>query len=131
MRTIEWYKTHREWMHQGRQYRLDTVQAETLAQQFVADDLSQFLLFSATLEVPVDETTAPIRLVGLDKDADYSIELMNRDSADPLATRIFEHPMMSGEPFVMSGAQLMQQGIVPPFPMPDTLWLFHGSRQNA
>jgi len=123
---IDLYKTHREWMHAGLQYRLDTVQPETLAQQFVAADQSQFLLFSATLDVPIDETTAPIRCQGLIADQDYRVTLVNQDDIDPLATRIFDSPFIQAEPAIMSGTQLMLQGIVPPFPMPDSMWLFYG-----
>jgi len=128
MRYISLYKEHRQWMHSGSQYRLDTPQTHTLAQQFVASNLSQFMLFSATLDVMVDETTAPLRLVGLDPQANYSIKLINKDDIDPLATRTFDHPLVNQDATRMSGVQLMQQGIVPPFPMPDSMWLFYGAK---
>ncbi len=128
MRYIALYKTHRNWMHQGRQYRLDSLEETALTQEFVAADQSQFLLFSANLDVPIDETTAPLRLVGLDKQADYSVCLVNKDDIDPLATRIFPHPLIENDSAVFSGEQLMHQGLVPPFLMPDSMWLFHGKR---
>ena len=128
MRYIELYKTHREWMHQGRQYRLDTQSQDHLVQQFVATNQQQFLLVSGCLEVPVEETTAPIRLVGLDPNADYEVSLINKDDIDPLATRMFSHPLLQQPSSLMSGAQLMQQGIMPPFPMPDSLWVFYGKQ---
>jgi len=130
-RYIDLYKTHRSWMHKGKQYRLDSVQPEFLSQLFVADDQSEFLLFSSALDVPLDETTAPIRLVGLSGDADYSVSLVNQDDIDPMATRIFNSPLLGAAPALMSGAQLMQQGIIAPFPMPDSMWLFHGTLKNA
>jgi len=128
MRYIQLYKEHRSWMHTGRQYRLDTVHNDNLAQQFVATDQKQFLVFSGHLDVPVDETLAPIRLVGLDPHADYHVSLMNKGDIDPLATRIFPHPLLEQASSLMSGAQLMRQGLMPPFPMPDTLWVFYGKQ---
>ncbi len=130
MRYIELYKTHRQWMHQGRQYRLDTVHKDNLTQQFVAPQKNQFLVFAGCIDIPVDETTAPLRLVGLDPDADYEVSLINKDDINPLATRIFPHPLIDKPFALMSGAQLMQQGIIPPFPMPDTLWVFYGTQRN-
>lgn len=127
MRYISLYKEHREWMHSGYQYRLDSPKAPILSQQFVADNRSRFLLFSATLDVMVDETTAPIRLVGLDPQASYEVSLVNKDDINPLATRQFDHPLVTQDTSQMSGAQLMHQGIVPPFSMPDTMWLFYGA----
>ena len=126
MRYIALYKQHRQWMHAGYLYRLDTSQKSTLAQAFVAERGEQFMLFSGTLDVLVDETTAPIRLVGLTPDTDYNVRLINKDDINPLATRHFDHPLMNQEMVRMSGAQLMHQGIVPPYPMPDSMWLFHG-----
>jgi len=111
-------------MHAGYLYRLDTSQKSTLAQAFVAERGEQFMLFSGTLDVLVDETTAPIRLVGLTPDTDYNVRLINKDDINPLATRHFDHPLMNQEMVRMSGAQLMHQGIVPPYPMPDSMWLF-------
>jgi len=129
MRYISLYKQNRQWMHAGLQYRLDTDQPATVAQQFVSPDQDRFLLFSATLDVLVDETTAPIRCQGLRSDEMYAVTLVNQDDIDASATRIFDHPLVQAEPALMSGAQLMQQGIVPPFPMPDTMWLFSGTLQ--
>lgn len=126
MRYIVLYKEHRQWMHSGSQYRLDAPQMHTLSQQFVASNLSQFMLFTATLDVMVDETTAPLRLVGLNPHVDYEVSLVNKDDIDPLATRTFDHPLVNQDTTRMSGAQLMQQGIVPPFSMPDSMWLFYG-----
>ena len=125
-RYIALYKTHRQWMHTGSQYRLDSSQPHTLTQVFVSSDLNNFLVFTATLDVVVDETTAPLRLVGLDFNADYKVELVNKDDLNPLATRVFNHPLLNHESVRMSGAQLMRQGIIPPFAMPDTMWLYHG-----
>lgn len=131
MRYIDLYKTHRQWMHEGRQFRLDTVHQDNLAQQFVAKNKNQFLVFSGYLDVLVDETTAPLRLMGLDPDADYKVCLVNKEDVDPLATRIFPHPLIDEASSRMSGSQLMQQGISPPFPMPDTLWVFYGKQYSS
>jgi len=125
---ITLYKQHRDWMHSGRQYRIDTVQADALAQLFVSAEQTQFLLFAATLDVPIEESTSPVRCLGLEAEKDYRVTLLNKNDIDPLATRIFEHPLVTDNSMVMSGAQLMQQGIVPPFPMPDSMWLFYGER---
>lgn len=126
MRYIKLYKQHRSWMHTGKHYRLDATQPENLSQLFVSEDQRQFLLFAGTLEVPLDETIAALPLVGLDTHADYNVTLVNKDDVSTMATREFLHPIMTQDSAVMSGAQLMLQGLVLPFPMPDSLWLVHG-----
>lgn len=128
---INLYKRHRDWMHTGRQYRLDTNNDDSLAQQFTSNDRNQFLLFTANLDVPVNETTAPVRLCGLDPHVDYEVSLINKDDIDPLATRLFDHPIVTQASYVMTGFQLMHQGIVAPFPMPDSMFLFHGTAVSA
>ncbi|MBX2837714.1 MAG: alpha-galactosidase [Gammaproteobacteria bacterium] len=122
------YKQHRQWMHRSKQYRLDTHGNEALSNVFVAEDQSQFLLYAGTLDVPNNETTAPIYLLGLEPQAHYRVQLVNPEDINPWATRIFDSPLFDKNGVTLSGASLMQVGLILPFAMPDSLFLVYGQR---
>ncbi|MEX3007171.1 alpha-galactosidase [Hoeflea sp. TYP-13] len=129
-RYTQLYKDNRDWMHKGAQLRLDCAAPESLAQMIVSDRRDRFFLFAGTLDVPRNETTAPVRLSGLDPHARYRVRLLNADEINRSATRRYENPLSGPDGIVLSGTALMQSGIVPPFPFPDTIWLFEGQAEE-
>jgi alpha-galactosidase len=125
-RWTAFYKTHRGLMHSGRQYRLETPTSETLAQMTVSNERTNFLLFSGSLESLRDETVQPLCLAGLDPSQRYRLKLLNADQLVDHATRHFPSPLLDGAGLVLSGAALMQAGIVLPFAFPQTMWVVEG-----
>jgi alpha-galactosidase len=124
------YRENRDWMHRGSQYRLQPSRPEILAQMFVSEAKDRFLAFSATMAVPQSETTGALRLAGLDGNAKYRLRLLNADDISRRATRWFDCPLVTTEGLALSGAALMQSGIVLPVAFPDTMWLVEGIRES-
>jgi alpha-galactosidase len=124
------YKENRAWMHRGRQHRLGPPRPEILAQAFVAEKRDRFLVFSATMAVPRSETTGPLRLAGLDPKARYRLSLLDPRGGSRRATRFFESPLAGPDGLLLSGAALMQSGIVLPLAFPDTMWVVEGKKEN-
>lgn len=124
------YKENRDWMHKGRQYRLDGTAPETLAQIIVSPEADRFFVFAGTLDVPGDETTAPLKLTGLRPEARYRVKLVNADEIHRSATRFYKNPLIEPGGLALSGAALMQAGLVTPFPFPDSMWLIEGRREE-
>lgn len=129
-RWTAFYKQHRNLMHSGRQYRLETPTVETLAQMTVSQDRSSFILFSGSLETLRDETVHPLRLSGLDTNKRYRLKLENTDQLKDRATRKFTSPLIGQEGLVLSGAALMQSGLVLPFCYPQTMWVVTATALN-
>ena len=125
------FKANREWMHQGLQYRLDHPSPDCIAQLHVSKGGERFMLFSGTLDVPTTETTPPLRLTGLDGDAHYRVKLLNTEDIEEMANRSFVSPFLEPDGLTLSGAALMHAGLVPPFPFPDSMWLFEGTRVSS
>ena len=125
------YKENRSWLHSGRQYRLESAGPESLSQMIVSKSQDRFFVFAGTIDVPGDETTAPLRLTGLEPDARYRVKLVNADEIESAATRFYNNPLAKPDGLVLSGSALMQSGLVPPFPFPDTIWLFEGTREDT
>ena len=120
------YKQERDFLHSGLQYRLDTSHSEIVAQMIVDSFKSRFLLFSATMAVSRNETTAPLRLAGLATTKTYRLRLLNPQDIAKSATRKFASPLLTAEGLSLSGAALMQSGVVLPQAHPDTMWIVEG-----
>ena len=125
------YKDNRAFLHAARQVRLDPSSAETTARMSVDDEGTRFLLFAATLAVPRAETTAPLRLAGLDPRRSYTVRLFNPDCMERTATRHFPSPLLEDAGLTLSGAALMQSGLVLPLALPHTLWIVEGRATSA
>lgn len=125
-RATAFYKENRAFLHSALFYRLDAADADTLAQMSVDPAGDRFLLFAANLEVPARETSAPLRLAGLDPKRRYRLRLCNPEVMAPKATKHFPSPLLEPEGLALSGAALMDSGILLPFAFPDTLWIVEG-----
>ncbi|MDJ0946558.1 MAG: alpha-galactosidase [Kiloniellales bacterium] len=125
-RAIDFYKDNRAFLHAAREYRLEPVGEETSARMSVDDAGDCFLLFAATLAVPRAEASVPLRLAGLDPARRYRVRLCNPEVLQSAATRHFPSPLLTGSGLSLSGAALMQSGLVLPLAFPDTLWILEG-----
>jgi alpha-galactosidase len=124
------YQENRDWMQRGSQHRLQPPRPEILAQVFVSEAKDRLLVFSATMAVPQSETTGPLRLSGLDREAEYRLRLLNTDEISRRATRWFGSPLATEQGLKLAGSTLMQSGIVLPVAFPDTMWLVEGIRES-
>jgi alpha-galactosidase len=129
-RYTQLYKENRDWMHRGSQHRLQPPRPEIMAQMFVSEAKDRFMVFSATMAVPQSETTGPLRLSGLDREAEYRLRLLNAKDISRRATRWFGSPLATEQGLKLAGSTLMQSGIVLPVAFPDTMWLVEGIRES-
>ena len=122
----KFYKQERDFLHNGLQYRLDTPYPEIVAQMTVNQSQSRFLLFSATMSVPRNETTSLLRLAGLTSTKRYRLRLLNPQDIAKSATRAFASPLLTDDGLSLSGSALMQSGVILPQAFPDTMWIVEG-----
>ncbi len=121
------YKAHRAVLHNGRQYRLRTGAAHTIAQLRVAQDQSRFLLFYARSATDPHEGTLPLRFQGLIDTLNYRLQVVAPDLADQHAMRQWPSPLACQNTLSLSGRMLMTAGVTPPNLYPDTMLIVYGS----
>lgn len=125
-RATLFYKAQRCFLHSALEYRLEAPSPEISARMSVDPARARFMLFAATLETPRAETTAPLRLAGLDPQQRYQVQLCNPELLESMATRSFPSPLLEAGGVTLSGAALMQTGLVLPLAFPDTVWILEG-----
>ncbi|GAA6181386.1 alpha-galactosidase [Shimia sp. NS0008-38b] len=120
-----WWKANRDWRMAADILRLDSADPSVLAEQQMAGDGTQFVVFAGKAATSAQIMPRPLRLTRLDADADYKIELINRSEAHHLSRR--EMPLKSG-PLTLNGQFLMQHGLILPWSFPDRMWVIEGRR---
>ncbi len=120
-----WYKANRDWMMAGAILRLDASDPAVTAEVQIAADGGRFVVFAGQAEASVQTLPRPLRLTGLDAAARYRVALRNPEDAakhsrGPVALR-------KGA-LVLTGAALMQQGVMLPVAWPATMWVIEGER---
>ncbi|MEM7300003.1 MAG: alpha-galactosidase [Pseudomonadota bacterium] len=126
---IQFYKENRDWLHASNQVQLEAG-PDRLAQLYISQDQGRFLLMCATMESPVYETTARLRLDRINADQEYQLKLLNADAADGSASVPFTSPLKDEDGLVLSGHALMQAGIVLPIGFPDSMWIVAGQKHE-
>ncbi len=122
---ITLYKTHRELLHSGDMYRLDTP-AYLNAFGMIAADKSE-ALFSVAFLTGHDRTL-PVRLAfdGLNPMAQYRIKLVWPLQWKPVISPCIIDAMdLNGDGSVFSGEALIIAGMQLPLSVPETVLLFH------
>ena len=122
------FKDRRGLIHSGRLFRLESSDPAVMAEMHLAQDGSEFLLFSAQMRPSDQQLAKPIRLAGLETDARYELRLDDVDRVVEVMNRGAKSPLASGEPLVLSGAALMGHGVLLPNSFPDTWWTVTGRR---
>ncbi len=120
-----WYKANRRWMMAGTIHRCDSPDPAVTAEVQVAADGQRFVLFAGVHAQTVQTLPRPLPLAGLDPRATYRVGLVNpgdvpKQSRGPVA--------LKREPLVLTGAALMQAGLVLPVAWPGTMWVVEGER---
>lgn len=124
-RVTAWYKDNRKWMMAGDILRLDSADPAVIAEEQLARDGSQFVVFAGKFDTSAQISPRPLRLTGLDPDAQYRVEIINRDDAVPLSRGT---PVLKTDPIIASGQWLMGQGLTLPWAFPQTIWVVQGER---
>ena len=125
--TTAFYKTHRNMLHTGRQYRLGAGDPAVLTQMRVAEDRQRFLLFHGVLETSADEGPMPLRLKGLDPDREYHLRLVNPGILEQGIMRDWSSPLLDEDGLSLSGITLMTAGIRPPILFPHSMLIIEGT----
>ncbi|HDS3786697.1 TPA: alpha-galactosidase [Enterobacter ludwigii] len=117
------HKQWREVIHHGTQWRVDMPDASTLAQGIVSEDKTQGLFMVSQLAMPDYTLMMPLRMPGLDAQAQYCITLL--DHPNIRLTGEGGHTMRKLPAWMetsqtASGEWLMQAGIALPILDPET-----------
>jgi alpha-galactosidase len=122
---ITLYKTHRDLLHSGDLYRLDTP-SYLNAFGVVASDKSQALFSLAYLTSPHKTLPAQLKFDGLEHGTRYRIKLVwPQDWKPVISPCIIDAMMLGGDGSVYSSEALMHIGMQLPVALPETVLLFH------
>ena len=120
-----WWKSNRDWLTRADILRLDSPDPSVLAEQHMAEDATQFVVFAGKHAASDQIAPRPLPLTGLLPEAFYRIELLNRADAPALSRG---NQTIKSEPIVLSGAFLMNHGLTLPWSFPATIWVVKGHR---
>ena len=124
-RITGWYKANRDWMMGGTILRLDTADPAVTAEMQMAADGGRFVAFVGQAEASVQILPRPLRLTGLEAGAQYRVTLINPEDA---ARQSRGRVALKEGPLTLSGASLMQLGLMLPVAWPATMWVVEGAR---
>ena len=125
-RWSDWHRANRQLLHTGRQYRLETQEPNLLAEMHLASDAHSFIVFAGQMDMQRSAVSQPLLLQGLEKTTKYKVNLVNKDSISATANRTYQSPLLDTGGLILSGAALMQRGLLLPNAFPDTLWVLAG-----
>lgn len=124
-RVTSWWKANRDWMQQADILRLDPADPVVTAEQQLAQDGEQFVVFAAQTAASDQILPRPLRLTRLDPEALYRIDLITRDDLPTLSRGL---PALKAGPVTLSGQYLMQHGLTLPWDFPETIRVLEGTR---
>jgi alpha-galactosidase len=124
-RITTWYKANRSWMMAGTIHRLDAADPSITAEIQIATDGARFVTFAGQAEASTQILPRPLRLTGLDPLARYTVTLTNPEDA---AKQSRGPVALKSGPLTLTGATLMQQGIMLPVAWPATMLVVEGVR---
>ncbi len=120
-----WWKANRHWMQTADILRLDSADPAVIAEQQLARDKERFVVFAGKAATSAQISPRPLRLTGLDPDAMYRIDLINRADLHHLSRGT---PALKDAPLELSGAYLMRHGVTLPWSFPERMWVVEGAR---
>jgi len=119
-----WWKANRDWMFDADILRLDSPDRAVIAEQQLAQGGARFVVFAGKAAVSDQIAPRPLRLTRLSPDAQYRIDLINRGDAGPLSRGA---PALKSGPITLSGAYLMNHGLILPWSFPESMWVIEGT----
>ena len=120
---IAMHKEHRELLHTGDQVRFESGE-EYCAHGVYASDRSQAVVSFAQLTSAKSQTPPPLRLPGLDADAQYRVQHLSIPYETWGSGRTQPAWLSNTDGVVLSGRQLAAHGIQPPTLHPESAVLF-------
>lgn len=120
-----WWKANRHWMQTADILRLDSADPAVVAEQQLARDKDRFVVFAGKAATSAQISPRPLRLTGLDPDAMYRIDLINREDLHHLSRGT---PALKDASLELSGAYLMRHGVTLPWSFPERMWVVEGAR---
>ena len=122
---IALYKQHRELIHHGTFWRLESAEGTNFVGCVAAD--GQEALFSyAKLETELATLPQRIFFKGLDPEATYRVRMVWPQHNPSISTpSVIDAADLQGEGALVTGAALMGHGIQPPLTFPDTGLFYH------
>lgn len=124
-RVTAWWKSNRDWTMRADIHRLDSADPAITAEAQIAEDGGRFVVFAGRAGSSSQILPRPLCLTGLDPEASYRVEIVNREDLGPLSRGAL--PLKDG-PVELPGAFLMSQGLQLPQAFPDTIWVLEGTR---
>ncbi len=120
-----WWKHNRDWMQKADILRLDSADPAVIAEQQLARDKDRFVVFAGKAATSAQIAPRPLRLTGLEPDAMYRIDLINRNTLHHLSRGT---TALKEDVLVLSGAYLMHHGVTLPWSFPERMWVLEGTR---
>ncbi len=120
-----WWKANRDWMMRADILRLPSADPAVIAELQRAEDGSRFVVFAGCAAASETISPRPLRLTGLEPEAQYRIILTNRAEAPRLSRG---KVALKEGPLELSGQYLMQAGINLPWQFPERMWVLEGER---
>ncbi|HEY7866952.1 MAG TPA: alpha-galactosidase, partial [Psychromonas sp.] len=115
---VQLYKKHRQLLHTGDGYRLDSDDKALQGYGVVSVDKGQALFSATTLSLPEQMLLPPLRLVGLNPDQDYRLSFWIPKGA--LGPHGSQSSLVANNGGVFSGNMLQRAGIQLPVMNPDS-----------
>ena len=118
-----WWKSNRDWMFNADILRLDSSDSAVIAEQQLSRDCDRFVVFAGKAAASAQIVPRPLQLTGLNPNAMYGIELINKEDCLGLSRG---NPILKHKPIKLSGSYLMNQGITLPWSFPESMWVLEG-----
>ena len=123
---VSWWKANRYWMQRADILRLDSADLAILAEQQLAANGERFVVFAGSVDTSQQIAPRPLRLTGLDEQANYQIELVNKEELVGLSRGT---TALKQQQLTLSGAYLMNYGVTLPWQFPNAMWVVEGIKQ--
>ncbi|MFS4582411.1 alpha-galactosidase [Phaeobacter sp. C3_T13_0] len=124
-RVTAWWKSNRAWRMGADILRLDASDPSIIAEQQLSADGAQFVVFAGKARTSHQIMPRPLLLTGLDPDARYRIDLVNRDELHHLSR---SRTALKDGALTLSGQILLQHGLTLPWQFPETIWVIEGEK---
>jgi alpha-galactosidase len=105
--------------------RLDSGDEAVLAEQHLAANGEQFVVFAGVEDSREQISPRPLPLTGLDAQALYEIDLVNRNELVNLSRG---EMAIKVDTLTLSGSYLMNYGVTLPWQFPNAMWVLKGKR---
>lgn len=122
---VSWWKANRHWMQSADILRLDSADPAILAEQQLAANGERFVVFAGSVDTSQQIAPRPLRLTGLDAQANYQIELVNKEELVGLSRGT---TALKQQQLTFSGAYLMNYGVTLPWQFPNAMWVVEGKK---